>query len=323
VASSLFSRLRALTAAAVLSLALPHAPASAADVATPIVSGLTWRSGADGDYDLAGWRGRPLDTPVVFVAHKTWQMMFDKTASPYFAKSCNKTPFCVVSLVMFPDDVRYQFHACAAGAFDNNYRRLALSIAKARSSGVAIRIGWEANGPAGRPYHIRDAADVEPYKACFRRIAQILKQASSAFLIDWSNAKKGSLDFNVMYTYPGDDVVDIISAHYYDSGPRKSTQAVWDDYANRTWKGGPWGINTWLAEAKKRGKKLGVPEWGVWRNGDPGSPDNPVYIANMHAFFSQNAADIAYESYHNMGGPHQLYPSTEFPKARAEYQRLF
>src|SRR5687767_8604864 len=86
VASSLFSRLRALTAAAVLSLALPHAPASAADVTTPIVSGLTWRSGADGDYDLAGWRGRPLDIRVVFVAHKTWQMMFDKTSNPYFSK---------------------------------------------------------------------------------------------------------------------------------------------------------------------------------------------------------------------------------------------
>jgi hypothetical protein len=109
-----------------------------------------------------------------------------------------------------------------------------------------------------------------------------------------------------MNTYPGDDVVDIISVHYYDNGPRKMTQAIWDDYANRTFNGGPWGINTWLAEARKRGKTLGVPEWGVWKNSEPTSPDNPVYIANMHAFFNQNAADIAYENYHNMDMAHQL-----------------
>jgi hypothetical protein len=304
-----------------LAALLPGGAADAASIDTPLVSGLAWRSGADGDHDIGGWRGRPLDVRVIFVGHKSWDEMFQKSSSKYFKQSCNWTPFCVVSLAMFPDNVRYQFPACAAGAFDANYRRLAQNIAAARASGVAIRIGWEANGPKGRPYHIRNAADIEPYKACFRRIATILRAASPAFLIDWSNAKKGSLPVNVMETYPGDDVVDIISVHYYDSGPRKMTQAIWDDYANRTFRCGPWGLNTWLAEAKKRGKTLGVPEWGVWRNGDAGSPDNAVYIANMYSFFSQNAADIAYECYHNMGGPHQLYPSAEFPKARAEYQR--
>jgi hypothetical protein len=41
----------------------------------------------------------------------------------------------------------------------------------------------------------------------------------------------------------------------------------------------------------------------------------------MYAFFSQNAADIAYECYHNMGRDHRLYPQTPFARASAEYKR--
>jgi hypothetical protein len=316
----------ALAAAGLALAALPPAPAAAADVATPIVSGLAWRSGADGDADLGAWRGRPLDARLVFIAHKTWEEMFYKSSNRYFVKNCNQRPLCVVSLVMFPDNVKYQFQACADGAFDVNYRRIAANIAAARTGpGVAVRLGWEANGPASRPYHIRGVADVAPYKACFRRVVGLLREANPAVLVEWTNAKKGSTPFNVMETYPGDDVVDVMGVHYYDSGVRKTTQAVWDDYAaRRSQYGGPWGIDTWLAEARLRGKKLAVTEWGVWaKAGEPGDPDNALYIRNMHAFFSANAADIAYETYHNMGLPHQLYPATRFPKAGAQYRLLW
>jgi hypothetical protein len=314
--------LRRLSAVLLTLATMPLAGTSrATDVATPIVSGLTWRSGANGDDDFGGWRGRPLDMRGLYPAHKSWQAIINYTRNSYFKSRCNQTPLCVISLPMFPHNVVAQFQACAGGSFDTNYRLIATNIAAARKSGVSVRIGWEANGPKHRPWHIRDYNDVAPYKACWRRIAGILKAASPGILAEWSNAKKGSLSFNVMETYPGDDVVDIISAQGHDSGPRKSTQAIWDTYANKTWKGGPWGINTWLAEAKKHGKKFAVPEWAVWRDGYPGDPDNPVYIANMFRFFQENAADIAYESYHNMGSKHQLYPSTELPLARAEYQR--
>ena len=46
--------------------------------------------------------------------------------------------------------------------------------------------------------------------------------------------------------YPGDDVVDVVGVHYYDSGPEKSTQALWDQYYNATYNGGPWGLGAWL-----------------------------------------------------------------------------
>ena len=87
--------------------------------------------------------------------------------------------------------------------------------------------------------------------------------------------------FTALDLYPGDDVVDVIGAHYYDSGPEKNTQALWDEYY-RTFNGGPWGIGTWLAFAREHGKRLGMAEWGVWDQGQGARADDPVYMDNMY-----------------------------------------
>ena len=67
--------------------------------------------------------------------------------------------------------------------------------------------------------------------------------------------------------YHGENVVDLWGVHYYDTGPEKSTQALWDRYQDATYRGGPWGIRAWLRAAQARGKRLGVGEWGVWDQG--------------------------------------------------------
>jgi hypothetical protein len=112
---------------------------------------------------------------------------------------------------------------------------------------------------------------------------------------------------------------------YYDIYPRILTQKVWDDhYMKRTNAGWTWGIGTWLEEARRRGKKLAVSEWGVWNRPEvDGDPDNPLFIENMYRFFKANAASIAYENYYNASTRHQLYPSTLYPKARSSYQQLW
>ena len=115
------------------------------------------------------------------------------------------------------------------------------------------------------------------YVKCFRRLARALKSTAPNIKIEWTNAKKGKYQFSVLRTYPGNEFVDVIGVHYYDTGARKSTQAIWDDYVVRSNRvGGPWGLATWLEVAKARGKKLAVSEWGLWDNGDPAPPDNPV-----------------------------------------------
>ena len=127
--------------------------------------------------------------------------------------------------------------------------------------------------------------------------------------------------------YPGDDVVDVIGVHYYDSGPEKNTQALWDQYYGKTYYGGPWGLGTWLAAARAHGKKLSVGEWAVWRQGTQtaAAADDPVFIDNMYRFFKANAADIAYETHFNsMPDQHTLCNATGaptlFPNAAAKYE---
>ena len=101
------------------------------------------------------------------------------------------------------------------------------------------------------------------------------------------------------------------------------TQAVWDLRYVATHREGPMGLGEWLKAARARGKKLAVPEWGVWDTGDTRAADTPVYIDNMYRFFRANAADIAYENYYNCPQKHRLFPQTDFPQASARYRALW
>jgi hypothetical protein len=264
-------RVLAVLAAVVTAQVIPTLPAAAQQVGTQMVSGLPWRSGASADPPFGTWRGRPLDVRVVGVQHDTWAQMLKQLSGGFFWKNCSQTPLCVVSLAMFPRSNAGQHQQCKGGSFDENHRQIADRIAAVRSNAI-VRLGWEANSSGSHPWRIRSVSDIEPYRGCFQRLARIHK--ARGLRIEWTDAKNGPID--ELASYPGDDVVDFWGVHYYDSGPKKSTQATWDSYVGRT----GYGLNWWLAQAKQRGKKLAVPEWGVWKNGEP-NPDNPVYIADM------------------------------------------
>ena len=125
--------------------------------------------------------------------------------------------------------------------------------------------------------------------------------------------------------YPGDDVVDLWGVHYYDSGPEKNTQALWDQYYRSRSTAARGGSAPGSPRRQQHGKKLAVGEWGVWQQGGPdgGAADDPVYIDNMYRFFRANAADIAYESYFNATGQTPCTrPArrTAFPNAAATYK---
>ena len=146
--------------------------------------------------------------------------------------------------------------------------------------------------------------------------------------VEWTNSKKTSNDsIHVLDMNPGDDVVDLWGVHYYDSGPEKNTQKLWDKYYGMTFNGGPWGLGTWLAAAQQHGKKLAVSEYAVWQQGGltAAQADDPVYVDNMYRFFRDHAADLAYETYFNaMADQHTLCNAdgtpTSFPNAAATYK---
>ena len=140
------------------------------------------------------------------------------------------------------------------------------------------------------------AGNIPAYKACFRRLAQIYK--SRGLLVEWTNSKGGSV--NYLDTYPGDDVVDVWGLHQYDNGVQGIRFA------------------DFVAQAARRGKKVGVGEWGLWTRGD-----RPEYFREMFAQFRAHARNIAYENYYNAGRSHMLYPSTRHRSGAAAYRALW
>jgi hypothetical protein len=279
-----------------LSWASAPSPAAAAEVNTPIVSDLPWRSGVwSHDPGFAAWRGRPLDVKVLFVQHDTWDHMTTLLRGAYFQRECRSTPLCVVSLAMVPKSAAGQFAQCAGGSFDATHREMAGLIAAARP-GAVVRLGWEANSYAGHPWRIGTAANIAPYKACFQRLARIHKAAG--LLVEWTNTK--DTQFPYMDAYPGDDVVDLWGLHDYDNAQKDLSFA------------------TLVAEAARHGKKVGVSEWALRRNGD-----NPDFVRQMFEKFRANAANLAYESYFNRKAEHMLYPTTVYPLSAQVYLDLW
>ena len=275
--------------------AFPGAEGFSAGVDTPTVSGLAWRSGASEEAGFGDWRGRRLDVRVVFVEHDTWAEMLSFLRNGYFRDNCRQTPLCVVSMPSMPRSEYMQHQRCAGGEFDENHRQYAALVAAARP-GAVVRPAWEANSGSGHPWRIGSAANIPAYKACFRRLAQLYKNAG--LLIEWTNSKGGTVPY--LDTYPGDDVVDLWGLHQYDNDAKG---IVFADF---------------VAEAASRGKKVGVGEWGLWTDGD-----NPDYVRRMFEQFRANASRLAYESYYNAKAEHMLHPRTRHPRAARAYRELW
>jgi hypothetical protein len=311
-----------------LATALAAAPAALADVATPIWSGLPWRSGTSGIPNcLAALRGRAVDAGTLFLGNPNFPALVWQSSGLRPAKG--RPPLLVVSLPLLPDTNKGQFAQCAAGSFDGSFAQIGANLQKAGAQGTVVRLGWEANiGSDSHPWGVDTPDQVPAYVACWRRAAAALKAGGPALNTEWTSAKKtANKALHVTDMYPGDDVVDVVGVHYYDSGPEKSTQAVWDKYYGVTFNGGPWGLGTWLDFARSRGKKLAVSEYGLWRQGTmtAAQADDPVYVDNMYRFFRGNAADLAYETYFNaMADQHALCNAdgtpTSFPSAAAAYK---
>jgi hypothetical protein len=321
-----------LAGLAAATLPVAGGSAAAADVSTPVISGLAWRSGTvpQGFTCLAQLRSRAMDAIVTFVPDdQGFAGMASFLANAYWRGQAKKAPLAVVSLPLLTDDTKGQFGPCAAGAFDASWRQIGANLNAAGAQGLVVRLGWEANiGSKSHPWGVDSADQVASYKACWRRAAAQIKSTAPGVLLEWTSAKKTSnTALKVLDINPGDDVVDIWGVHYYDSDPLKNTQAIWDKYYNLTYNGGPWGLGAWLTAATQHGKKLAVSEYGVWQQGTltAAQADDPVYVDNMYRFFRANAANVAYESYFNkLPDDHALCSNdgtpTNYPNAAAMYK---
>jgi hypothetical protein len=240
------------------------------------------------------------------------------------------TPQPAISLAMFPKSEPKRFAACASGEFDGYLDQIA-GILKAQGALTGgrrpiLRLGWEANiGSHSHPWGVDTAADARGYQSCFRHEVALLREALPGAMFEWTNATVSHTPGPSTMTYPGDAYADLWGLHYYDAGARFGTEALWDAYYGSTYKGGPQGLGTWLKAAAAHGKRLAVSEWGVRQplGTDPALSDDPFYIGKIFQTLSSNASEIAYDNYFNCPSTSRLYPDTLFPKAAAEYRKLW
>jgi hypothetical protein len=304
----------------------PAGVAAQAGLDSPIVSGLTWRSGATcGDAAFAAWRKRKVDVVHSFIPHKTWDMMSQQLRER-LPTLVRQAPQVSVSLVLFPDTEARQHARCARGEFDSYFRGFGKLLVQGGAGNAVVRIGHEVNAaPRNHPWSISTAAEVPDYKTCFRREAAALRSTAPGIKVEWTSAKRGELPFSVLEVYPGDDVVDHWGINSYDNGPQYKTQAIWDDMYMKRRFGGPVGYGAWVKEAKAHGKKLAVSEWAVWKRDGrtDAETDNPFYITKMWNYFKENAPDIAYETYYNCPDKHRIYPDSLYPNTSSRYQQLW
>lgn len=291
-------------------------------------SGLPWQSGAGCSWtEFEEWRGRKMDVYLMFTPHQTWASMLKHYQGGTLNKLKSSAGTPTISMPMLPWESKGRFSDCAAGKFDSKFREFGQALVAKGQGDAYIRLGWEA-GNGSHPWFV--GSQLENYKKCWRREAQVLKSVSSRFKMEWANARRGEQKFDITKVYPGDDVVDVIGTHNYDRYPNYSNQGEWDEnYNKKTPYGQPWGMGAWLSYAKSRGKKLAVSEWAVSDGySNSGSVDNPFYIEKMNEFFRRNAGSIAYETYFNCtggkgDGVYKIHPSSNNPRAAAKYKELW
>lgn len=303
-------------------------PAAPATTAPANRSGLPWASGVyvPGSTKVkheafATWRGRPLDVAMDWSARWSWNdivnpgWLYDRWVGTPYTK--------VFSVAMLPDsDASATIAACATGAYNDRWRQFGTNIrAKGLDDESIIRLGWEFNGN----WFKWSAHDPAAWAQCWRQIVSSAEATAPALRWDWTvNRGAGQSVTDAARAYPGDDYVDIVGIDTYDGWPGATSEATWAQHYS-----GPYGLKHWADFAAAHGKKLSVPEWGVYPGtgwaGHSGG-DNPFYVAKMTAFFRSMGSKLAYETYFNDSASYyagSLYAPVQAPNASAEYLRQY
>ena len=291
-------------------------------------SGMPWASGMSGWNrpststmpKIEAWRGHKFDVILGWAPQTDWKSFVGYFEGGGFGAFARQPARAVIRTPLLMKGNAGQFSQCAKGAFDIYFRKAAQAVARTGKRDTVFALGWEANG-SWFPWSI--GSNPDGYKACFRRVAGVIRSVINGATIEWPMAEKGHLKFSVEKAYPGDDVVDVVGLSFYDRFPSFTSVQLWNVSLQKSYNGGPVGLKTWLDLAKRHGKKLSLGEWAV-SDGRGGGSDNALFIEQVVAFLKQNAAYIAYETYYNCGGGiYQVYPESNNPKAGAMYRSLY
>lgn len=267
---------------------------------------------------FAAWRGRELDVVVDWSARATWE---DIVNPDWLYRAWKGTPYAkVFGVAMLPEaDPTATLTECARGAYEEKWLEFGSRIA---ASGIAdetiIRLGWEFNGD----WYKWSAREPAEWIACWRHIVTAVERNAPNLRWDWSvNRGVGHGLTDPREAYPGDAFVDIVGVDSYDMWPGVQSEAQWQEHL-----AGPFGLLAWKDFAREHGKKLSVPEWGVFpgpRSEGQNGGDNALYVRRMNEFFASLGSLLAYEAYFNDAGGYYggaIWAPVQNPLASSAYR---
>jgi len=285
----------------------------------------TWLSGAwpGGTIDknalasFDAYRGHASEVATVYHIQDTWSTIASNMWAEQQYNGWNGT--LIIGMPMLPSCSGCgTLHDVAAGTYDSYFTSFAKNLQAMGRGGSVIRLGWEFDG-GWQPWAANNATD---FVTAFRHIVTLIRAQAPAVKIDWCGNFGGSQvsggdEFTNLY--PGDAYVDIVGVDAYDRQWFAVTNdATWNSYVTRSH-----GLADWLNFAKSHGKKLSLPEWGLYSTE---TGDAPVYIQKMHDWFAANAANIAYELYFNEPQSYiknSLSGPVQNPNSSAVYAQLW
>ncbi|SFD23574.1 glycoside hydrolase family 26 protein [Streptomyces aidingensis] len=202
-----------------------------------------------------------------------------------------------------PDgQVRRLLRQGAAGRFDRHFRVLAERLVALGLPDTVIVLGWEMNGTT---YTHRCAPDPAAWRAYWRRIVAVMRAVpGQRFRFDFTPSR-GRDAIPWTRCYPGDDVVDIIGMDSYDQPPGDT----FDDHVSQ-----PYGLQDHANFARRHGKPMSFPEWGLFHRGD-----NPEYISRMLEWIA-----VHEPLYHTISDycPHGVWWCGGNPESAEVFRRL-
>lgn len=277
--------------------------------------------GCDGRAAMAVFEtylGPKAERTVDALNQESWAAM--KSSIPWIAKCWRDAGIkLTLSVPMLPRDGSGTLAAGAAGAYDAIFVTTARELIRNGHADAVVRIGWEFNGD-WMPWTAMH--DPESYKAYFRRIVGIMRDApGQKFRFEWcSNHGRKAMD--PTDAWPGGDVVDIIGMDVYAEtwgAEGKSAQERFSYYLDQ-----PFGLRWHRDFAAEQGKPISYPEWGSGTRPDgKGVGDDAVFIEGMADWFAETQP--LYQSYWDVQASdyNSQMSNGQFPEASAAFRRRF
>ena len=262
------------------------------------------------------WLGRPAHRVLDYLASDSWE----KIGSPdWWVRGWAASAYrdrVVYSVPMLPNTPS-TLAAGARGEYDVHFERLARMLVAHGQGGATIRLGWEFNGDW---YRWNAAMNPDAFVAYWRRVVTAMRrQPGAAFRFDWCpNLGRGTVAPDRVY--PGDAYVDFVGADVYDhswTSARPDPQLRWNELMEQ-----PYGLRWHRDFARAHGKAMSFPEWGVVASAHGGG-DSPEFVRGMHDWIAAN--DVAYTAYFekDTATAGMRLMTGGFPRAAAEFRRLF